>query len=582
MAGLGSRMFRATGFFGGRVMLRQFERTSKKAVAANRKTLTNILTLNAESEFGQANGFERLAEDSTGQTFRTTVPLSTYADYADAIKRMEHGETNVLTSEDLLFFALSSGTTGTSKLVPTTKRHHGFTFKYMGTVVQGVIANQLHPAGPTERGVDLMSFAGQQKLSAGGVPIGSATAEAVRRMARIVPHLWNSPIEIYTLAHQPSARYIHALYGLRNRDNQFVEAVFAPRLLEWLREVEDRWDELVADIRHGTLSANLEIDDDVRRQVVADTVADPVRAAELQAATAGGLDGFLSRVWPSMSHLMTITSGSFDVYVPALRRYAGDLPIYSPSYGATESFIGVGLWPERPGQYVMATDPSYFEFIPVDRADEAQPDTVDMEGVVVGDSYELVVTNHAGFYRYRLGDVVRVVDIHGQAPVLEFLYRRGTQFDVTGEKTNEEHVASAVVGLRERHPQLSIDDYTSAADTAASPPRYVIYFELDPNRPLGAGAIAPGDSIDGETLERWAGEFDDLLSAANPAVVEYREGGFLGRPRLAIVESGTFHRLADLAVSGDRPPSRSQLKTPRRVDARAQIELLESAVVASG
>jgi hypothetical protein len=575
MTRLGSRLFRATGFWGGKVMLRRFERTSAKAVIANRETLMKILEANADTEFGRSHGFDRLTDDTTAKAFRSAVPLSTYSDYGEAISRMEQGETGVLTSEELLFFALSSGTTGTTKLVPVTKRHHGFTFKYMGTVVQGVIANELHGTGPTDRGVDLMTFASEQRLSSGGVPLGSATAEAVRRMARIVPHLWNSPIEIYTLEHQPSARYIHALYGLHNRDNQFVEAVFAPRLLEWIREVEARWDELVADVRNGTLSDNLQIDDQLRRRVIADNPADPQRAAELQAATANGFDGFLRRVWPSMTHMMTITSGSFSVYLPALRRYVGDLPIYSPSYGATESFVGVGLWPDRSGHYVMATDPAYFEFIPIDQADEGQPETVDMEGVVVGDTYELVITNHAGLYRYRLGDVVRVVGLHGQAPVIEFQYRRGTQFDVTGEKTNEEHVATAVAQLTDRHPALAVDDYTSAADAATSPPRYVIYLELDPDR---SGVAS--DAIAAE-LERWADDFDTLLADANPMVVEYREGGFLGRPRLAIVKPGTFARLADLAVQGDRPPARSQLKTPRRVDAPAQIELLESSVVVS-
>ncbi|MFW2381765.1 MAG: GH3 auxin-responsive promoter family protein [Acidimicrobiales bacterium] len=554
-------------------MLRRFERTSKKAVATNRKTLASILTDQAETEFGRQYRFDQLAADPTGAAYRRTVPLSVYRDYDDAIGRMEQGETNVLVSDELLFFALSSGTTGASKLVPTTKRHHGFTFKYMGTVVQGVIANELHSPGPTDRGIDLMNFSGKQELSSGGVPIGSATAEAVRRMARIVPHLWNSPIEIYTLGHQPSARYIHALYGLHNRDNQFVEAVFAPRLLEWVREVEARWDELVSDVRHGTLSDDLEIDDQVRQQVLADNPPDPERAAELEAATADGFDGFLTRVWPSMSHLMTITSGSFAAYVPALQRYAGDVPIYSPSYGATESFIGVGLWPDRPGHYVMTTDPSYFEFIPIDLADEDQPATVDMQGVVMGDTYELVVTNHAGLYRYRLGDVVRVVDRLGEAPVIEFLYRRGTQFDMTGEKTTEEHVATAMAQLRDRHAELEFEDYTSSGDVAASPPCYVVYLEL----------VAPplGDPVDEAKLEQWTAEFDSLLSEANPMVVEYREGGFLGRPRLAIVEPGTFARLADLAVGGEHSPSRSQLKTPRRVEGTDQLALLESAVIVS-
>lgn len=573
MTGLASRLFRATGFLGGRMMLRRFERSSRNAVAANRETLMNILRANAEVEFGRRHGFGELATDPTAERFRQTVPLSTYDDYRPAIARMEQGETDILTADDLLFFAVSSGTTGATKLVPTTKRHHGFTFKYMGTVVQGVISKQLHRPGASERGVDLMSFAGEQRLSSGGVPIGSATAEAVRRMARIVPHLWNSPIEVYTVAHLPSARYLHALYGLQNRNNQFVEAVFAPRLLEWLREVEDRWEELVADVEKGTLTENLEIEPELRQRVLADNRADPTRAAELRAATANGFDGFLQRVWPSMTHLMTITSGSFDVYVPALEHYGGDLPIYSPSYGATESFIGVGLWPDRPGHYVMATDPSYFEFIPIAEADNSRPETVDMEGVVVGEDYELVITNHAGLYRYRLGDVVRVVDLHGQAPVIEFLHRRGTQFDVTGEKTTEDHVASAVAELRRRHPDLAVDDYTSTADTEASPPRYVIYLEREPGR--------GGEPVDQADLDSWAADFDELLSQANPAVVEYREGGYLGRPRLAIVEHGALAELVDLVAQGDHAPSRSQLKTPRRVDRPDQIALLESKVMAT-
>jgi hypothetical protein len=437
----------------------------------------------------------------------------------------------------------------------------------MGTVVQGVISDRLHSARTTDRGIDLMTFSGKPRFASGGTPIGGATAEAVRRMARIVPHLWNSPIEIYTLDDQPSAWYLHALYGLRNRSNQFVEAVFAPHLLGWLRSVEARWDELVNDIEHGTLSADLDIGPELRRQVLNDHRADPPRAAELRAATAAGFDGFVGRIWPRMTHLMTITTGSFDVYVPALRRYTGDLPIYSPSYGAIESFIGVGLWPDRPGHYAMPTDPAYFEFIPTGLMEQDQPATVDLNGVEVGASYELVATNHAGLYRYRLGDVVRVVDRLGEAPVIEFLYRRGTQFDLVGEKTSEDQVAAAIGGLRESWPDVDIVDYTTAVDTAATPVRYVVYVETGQNETNQA------------ELKRAAAHLDELLCKANPMCVGFRENGLLGSPRLAVVEPGTFSRLSDLIAGYDLPPSRSQLKVPRRVDHPHHLGLLSNAVI---
>lgn len=564
MSGLGSRAFRSVGFLGGRVMLDRFNKTSSRAVAANRATLTRILEQNEDTDFGRRNRFSELAADPTGTVYRDRVPLSTYADYAEDIDRMKNGETNVLVSDDLLFFAVSSGTTGANKLIPTTKKHQGFTFKYMGTVVQGVINRHFHKSGPSDRGVDLMTFSGGQQFSSGGVPIGGATAEAVRRMARIVPHLWNSPIEIYTLDDQPSAWYLHAIYGLRNRKNQFLEAVFAPHLLEWIRSLEHRWDDLINDIAHGTLTDQLEIEDDLRRRVLADNPPDPARADELRRATVEGFSGFLGRAWPDMTHLMTITSGSFATYMPALEAYAGDLPIYSPSYGATESFIGVGLSPDHPGQYVMATDPGYFEFIPIELADEEQPTTKDMETIEEGKVYELVVTNHAGLYRYRLGDAVRVVGRHGEAPIIEFLYRRGTLLDLVGEKTSEEHMATAVTELAERWSLGELVDFTTRVDSDSSPARYVVYAEVT------------GDDLSGHEAD--ARELDRLVTSTNPTCEGFRQNNLLGPPTLAILRPGTFAQLKNLIANGDLPSSRSQLKVPRRIDSPGQVALLDAAV----
>ena len=41
----------------------------------------------------------------------------------------------------------------------------------------------------------------------------------------------------------------------------------------------------------------------------------------------------------------------------------------------------------------------------------------------VGSLYEPVVTNNAGLYRYRQGDVVKVVDFYHQAPCVDFQFR---------------------------------------------------------------------------------------------------------------------------------------------------------------
>jgi len=43
--------------------------------------------------------------------------------------------------------------------------------------------------------------------------------------------------------------------------------------------------------------------------------------------------------------------------------------------------------------------------------------------VELGESYEMVYTSQTGLYRYRTGDVVKIVAFFCQSPVYEFQFR---------------------------------------------------------------------------------------------------------------------------------------------------------------
>ena len=55
-------------------------------------------------------------------------------------------------------------------------------------------------------------------------------------------------------------------------------------------------------------------------------------------------------------------------------------------------------------EYVLLSDNAFFEFL---KPDEKEP--VDVEGLQEGEEYEVILTNAAGLYRYRLGDVIRIL-----------------------------------------------------------------------------------------------------------------------------------------------------------------------------
>ncbi|KAI4369846.1 hypothetical protein MLD38_018247 [Melastoma candidum] len=73
----------------------------------------------------------------------------------------------------------------------------------------------------------------------------------------------------------------------------------------------------------------------------------------------------------------------------------------------------------------------YFEFIPVKEipwiSEQVQaggiPRLLGLTEAEAGEEYEIIVTNFAGLYRYRLGDVVKVVGFHNATPELQFVCR---------------------------------------------------------------------------------------------------------------------------------------------------------------
>lgn len=85
------------------------------------------------------------------------------------------------------------------------------------------------------------------------------------------------------------------------------------------------------------------------------------------------------------------------------------------------------------------------------------------EEVKVGGLYELVVTTLSGLYRYRIGDVVRVVRFHNSCPVIEFQYRQGQILNMRSEKTTETMMYEALTKvLRGTRKRPHLVDYTCA------------------------------------------------------------------------------------------------------------------------
>jgi hypothetical protein len=564
-----SPLFRQAAIFFGRILLHLLQLRMKRAAQANSLALRRIIQRNQHSEFGQQHRFSSLMKNSqVANEYKSSVPLSSYQDYEAAIARMKQGEQNILVTEPIISFASTAGTTGSAKIVPRTRSHLRVPMKISGLLNPATGTNHFLKGKSRGKGICLLTGAGAIATTQSGVTVEEHSSMGMRRIAGIIPHLWCSPAEVFAIEDDRTARYLHALYGLRDSQAQYVAATYAPYVLQWLIDIEDRWLELIADIESGTLSENLTLPPAARLSLEANLTPNPERAAALRAASAEGFKGIAPRIWLQMAYVETVTTGSFGIYVPALQFYLGDIPLFSSFYGSSEAAIGIGLWPDRSGDYALPLGSAYYEFIPLSDVDKEQPETVDLDSVKIGELYEVVVTNLSGFYRYRIGDIVKIAGRYFEAPILNFSHRRGTTLDLVGERTTEAHVNIAIDLLNGEwlsEMDVCLRDYTATVEPDTTPPHYVFYIEL-------LGDAAPSAAI--ATINKGAHLLDTALGDANHAYRQQRLQNLVGMAQVKVLASGSFSLLSDKR-------NLNQLKIPRYLTNKQQLALLELRVVAT-
>ena len=534
---------------------RKFDKDTRNAGEVNKQVLQEILRLNASTAYGQIYQFSKLrAED-----YKKQVPLTSYQDYEGFIDEIAAGKENILTADPIIYFGLSSGTTGKQKRIPVTRRIRKNVNMAMMLLQQGLLRQALPSARKGGRGLLLMNML-QSSHSPAGIPTGSGTSGGVQSMRKVLPYFWTTPMEVLALADQKEANYLHLLFALKDRDLAYIMSPFASGVVQLLGVLEERYQELVEDIRKGSISSKLNLAPEILAGLEARVTPDPQRAQELERAFQIGMAHIVPRIWPKLSHVSCVAGGSFSVYEPKLKFYTGSLPIYSAIYGATESLIGLSPRVNEP-TYVLAPRAAYFEFIKAEEIDVVNPATLNCNEVQVGETYEIIITNYAGFYRYRLGDIVKVVDFYHESPVLEFLYRKGQLLNIAGEKTSEEAVRLAMTQTMEALKQTLVD-FTVTLDLSSALGQYAFFIEVE------AGGVKS------EEIPKLRDTLEKKLYAANP---RYRAGVESHRIAPCVVHRvrpGTFDRLRQELVK--RGASLNQVKIPRAIQDARLIEVLES------
>ncbi|CAO2147084.1 unnamed protein product [Urochloa humidicola] len=548
--------------------INEFEALTRDAGRVQQDTLKKILELNADAEYLNHFGLNGRTDV---QSYKSCIPLCVHSDLEPYIQRIVDGESSpLLTGEPVTSLSLSSGTTGGKpKFVPFTDELLENTLQISQTSY--AFRNREYPVGKGKKALQFV-FSSKQVATKGGIIATTATTNLYKRPRykegmKDMQTQCCSPDEVVFSPDFNQSLYCHLLYGLIYSDE--IQQVFAPfshTIVRAFQTFEEVWEDLCVDIRDGVLSEKVTVPS-IREAVAKILKPNPELADSIQKKCIGLSNwyGVIPALWPNAKYVYAIMTGSMEPYLKKLRHYAGQLPLISADYGASEGWVGANINPTVPPEevtYAVLPQTGFFEFIPLEKpkAEEMEnsasihyieADPVGLTEVEIGKIYEVVMTTFGGLYRYRLGDVVKIAGFHNSTPKLQFICRRSLVLSINIDKNTEKDLQLAVeeAGKLLEAEKLEILDFTSSVEKSSDPGRYVIFWELSSD----------------------ANE-DVLQSCANCLDLAFLDAGYLGSRKiktigpleLRIVKKGTFKEILDhfLTLGG----AVSQFKTPRFVN----------------
>jgi len=292
---------------------------------------------------------------------------------------------------------------------------------------------------------------------------------------------------------------------------------------------------------------------------------DPQRVRELRGVGPGDLPG----IWPWLGLISAWADGASAPYAQDLRRQFPGVPFQPKGLIATEAFVTIPRW-RLPGSHPAITS-HFFEFLPEGAGVE---EALLVDELTDGHRYEVVVTTGGGLYRYRLGDLVEVVEHAEGLPCLRFGGRADRVSDMFGEKLSDGFVTNALEELCDDgglEPTFSL----LAPEEVGGRPRYVWFLGLDRYvEGVGAHPLDPGM---GDTLPpHLARELDRALSESFH-YANCRRLGQLDAPEVRLVPDTAAARY--LVEKGEDAQRLGDVKIPALETEKGWGEVLAPRVV---
>ena len=497
------------------------EEQCKKAAEINKDNLIRLMNDNKDTVFGKIHHF---SEINTIEQYRTNVPLTDYSYYRRYVSEMRSGKDNVLTAYCVDGYCKTSGTEGKAKYIPVTSealsRYSDQSERFpMQILKQKGMGKRLYinifrtEPGCRDSRPLLFSELYNAWLCEQGLLDTSTQA--------------GGEAFLFNRERQDSL-YAKVCIAFLTEELVTIEAPFMYDILHFFVYMEKNWKAILEDLRRHSIPNQIELAETIKNIILSYPIDDH-RLDEIEHECEKGFDNIAMRLWKNMSLISGISSRAYAAEDKALSRYTGKICKQHLCYCSSECYIGAPVSENNFG-YVLMPRSAFFEFLPYGSDSER---TLLVNELKTGEMYEPVITNFSGFYRYRLGDIVKVVGYMYESPVFEFMFRRNQAINIAGEKMYVSQLEEAVEIMK---PEIEVLSYCFGASTLTIPGYYFIV------------------AVTEETADKrsFARLLDSALSNVNEDYLDLRKLRKLARPRFFSVSMEKYNQIMKTFLQPDR------------------------------
>lgn len=524
----------------------KMKRYARNPKARNEKTLLEIIRHNKDTEYGKKYHFEKI---KTVEDFRRLVPICEYSDLEEDIERIYYkNENNILTKDKVIGFANSSGTISKSKIIPKTKRdmktYDSYAVTRFLSIADKYYKEKYGYGIKPYKGINILQK--DLTLSPAGLPSTNIGDLVERKYENLETLILVTPIDRQLAIGEADKMYFFSRFGLEEKDVMFIFYMFSKGVLEFIEYIKDNWEKLANEIELGIVDESKIYSKDLLTKLKGSIKPNKQRADEIRKQCSLGFnETILKRIWPHLAVISSVsTSSTFEGFTNKVKEYAKDVVIDYSVYGASEGLLAAS-YKANDKRQMLLSDSCYLEFVEED--DEQLQHILSIDELLIGKRYEIILTNKSGFYRYRIKDVIEVLDMYERCPLVNFVYRKGQLLNINGEKTTLEQMSEAIKRLG-KLADAEIVDWCVDISRSNDYYRYNVLIENSDNKDL---------SIYEKQLE-------EILCDVNILYKAYKD--LIDIPKILNLKPGAFSEWKAYKIESGAPES--QVKPVKNLDTK--------------